>query len=376
MNRNTSSISQKHFEDLIRSSRNQIDWLTDNATELDGWQEATTLNSPEAMYLTALCFTHGVVKTQDYMKAYELFERAAKLGNSYALLMLGVFHKSGLGVEQNYEKAFEIYLKAAEAGNAQAMFNVGCLYGKGEGVPADNEKAVFWLLKAGETAEQQALGNLMSNIGYFYYYGDFVPQNYSVAMEWYNKAVEAGSENAILNIGLMYRDGKGVESDHPEALKWLEKGMKLGNKDCMDYYILILLYGGISNSECDEALLRLIHTRFLPDELLNQLNKNINRTDFTVPYTKRKMVRDIFEVAALWGSAEAMVLLGFYHSHISRCEYDEAFKWHQKAAALGNATAMNALANIYEYGWGGKKNPKLEQEWRDKAKAAGMKYCE
>ena len=55
-----------------------------------------------------------------------------KLGEKYA---------SGTGVARNYVKAVDLYRKAAEQGYAIAQFNLGEMYEKGKGVSQSDEQA-------------------------------------------------------------------------------------------------------------------------------------------------------------------------------------------------------------------------------------------
>ena len=57
---------------------------------------------------------------------------------------------------------------------------------------------------------------------------EVVEQDYSKALEWYNKAVNAGNAAAMNNIGRMYEFGKGVEQDYTKALEWYKRSDKRG----------------------------------------------------------------------------------------------------------------------------------------------------
>ena len=77
-------------------------------------------------------------------KAFEWYEKSAKLGNADAQHNLGVCYAKGEGVEQSWEKAFEWYEKSAKQGDADAQFNLGVCNKKGEGVEQSWEKAFEW----------------------------------------------------------------------------------------------------------------------------------------------------------------------------------------------------------------------------------------
>lgn len=53
---------------------------------------------------------------------------AAVEGDAVAQIQLGNVHEEGLGVPQDYGKAIEWYQKAAKQGNAIAQYNLGVIY--------------------------------------------------------------------------------------------------------------------------------------------------------------------------------------------------------------------------------------------------------
>ena len=70
----------------------------------------------------------------------------------------------------------------------------------------DETKAVEWYQKAAEAGNATA----MCSLGYAYEYGkgELTKDTYK-AVEWYKKAAEAGEARAMYNLGKCYEDGKG-----------------------------------------------------------------------------------------------------------------------------------------------------------------------
>lgn len=58
---------------------------------------------------------------------------------------------------KSYAEAFRLYSKAAAAGNPQAQFQLGDMYFYGEGVPADQKLAVEWFRKAAARGNKEAV---------------------------------------------------------------------------------------------------------------------------------------------------------------------------------------------------------------------------
>jgi uncharacterized protein len=61
---------------------------------------------------------------------------------------LGVMYHNAEGVAQNYSEAWRWYEKAAALGDAWAMFNMGAMYELGEGVSRSKSEARNWYQKA------------------------------------------------------------------------------------------------------------------------------------------------------------------------------------------------------------------------------------
>ena len=87
--------------------------------------------------------------------------------------------------------------KAALQGNTNAQSGLGFFYYLGLGVPQDYKQALFWYRKA---ALQEDAGG-QSGLGKMYYYGAGVPQDYKQAAFWYRKAALQGDAGAQAELG-------------------------------------------------------------------------------------------------------------------------------------------------------------------------------
>lgn len=89
---------------------------------------------------------------KDRVKAAELNQEAAKMGNKIAQYNLGRAYESGNGVQKDYKQAVYWYFKAAENGEPMAMERLYEAYHLNRlGLPRDDEKAHYWAEKARET---------------------------------------------------------------------------------------------------------------------------------------------------------------------------------------------------------------------------------
>ena len=104
----------------------------------------------------------------DSLKDSEQHKLERLHGSDWGQNKLGEKYASGTGVAQNYVKAVDLYRKAAEQGYAIAQFNLGEMYEKGKGVSQSDEQASRWYVKAaiqGHTDAQNSLQKLHRDRG-------------------------------------------------------------------------------------------------------------------------------------------------------------------------------------------------------------------
>src|SRR6202011_4228644 len=80
----------------------------------------------------------------DVKLAFDLFTKAAQLGDQHALNSLGYFYDNGIAVRRNTAKALVWNKKAARSGDATAYANIGTVYRERRNF----DRARFWFLKA------------------------------------------------------------------------------------------------------------------------------------------------------------------------------------------------------------------------------------
>jgi hypothetical protein len=83
------------------------------------------------------------------------------------------------------------YRKAAEQGHAESQFDLGYRYYVGLGVPQDYKQAIFWFKKAAE----QGLSEAQNGLGMGYLEGLGFPLDYEQAIYWFREA--AGQEGYV-----------------------------------------------------------------------------------------------------------------------------------------------------------------------------------
>jgi TPR repeat protein len=86
-----------------------------------------------------------------------------------------------------------------------------------------------------------------------------VPRDYSMALYWFQKAVDGGSADAMNNLGTMYLLGIGVSRDYVNALRWHERSAARGNAHSM-YSVAVMADKGLGTAR-DPQLARAMYLK-------------------------------------------------------------------------------------------------------------------
>jgi TPR repeat protein len=121
---------------------------------------------------------------------------------------------SGMDNETKQE-AFALFQAGAKHGDATAMYDLGVFFQNGYGVPQDYTQAREWF----EKAAAKDYADAMYNLGLLFGNGQGVQQDYTKAREWYEKAAAKDFLPAMINLGLIYE----VMQDYAKAREWYEK---------------------------------------------------------------------------------------------------------------------------------------------------------
>lgn len=319
-------------------------------------------------YETGKAFLYGTGGNKvDYEAAYNNFQQAVELGNTDANFYLGVLYDWKSYPEQDFEKARAYYEAAGE--NPYAYVSLGFIHYYGQCGEVDKEKGKEYIEKAialgctdgyvaladiasseedyttameyytkvvEEGTEQLYVAVSMEGIAGLYRYGRGVEQDSAKAIEWNEKAAQAGLIDCYNYIGVMYAKGEGVEQDYAKAMEWIEKGAELGSIACMKN-LVVLYYEG-----------------------------------YVVEQDSAKVI-EWYEKAAQAGLSDCYNYIGEMYQHGDGVEQDDekAIEWYQKGAEQGNVTSMRRIANVYRNNQDGTK----AIEWYEKAALAGDIDC-
>jgi TPR repeat protein/predicted Ser/Thr protein kinase len=301
-------------------------------------QEKSETGDAEAQFLLGNIYRWGYGRSRNDYEAFNWFKKSAEQGHLTAQTRLASMFYYGDGTEQDYERSLEWFQKGEQFQNSGSLDGLGLHHYYGNELDQDYEKAFEYFKNAAHS--ENASANSMKNLGVFYQYGaDSIKPDKQQAFEWYQKASNLGSHDAMWRLGTMYANGEVVEKNPETAGEWYLKSAILGNKEAMYKMGLIYATGG------------------KPEEYA--------------------MAVDWFKKSSDAGNAKATRELGwmYYNEKYGMLDYNKAAKYYSEAANANNASAMNDLGVCYENGRGVPKDPKLAFEWYTKAAQAGNKYA-
>ncbi len=204
--------------------------------------------------------------------------------------------------------------KMAQTGNIKAMVKLGECYIDGKLVQQNYTKAIEWWERA--SCNSDCPGSLLYGLGRIYEKGQLTSINLPKAHSFYERAAEKGFVVAMYNLGRMYAEGRGTQKNIEKAISYYEKAASNGLPDAMNN--LGLLY---RNEVKDYA------------KSIVWFEKAIN-TGY---------------------SSEAMTNLGimYHEGEGGNQDYGAAKLLFEQASSKGDNMAMMLLADMYLKGEGG-----------------------
>ena len=131
-----------------------------------------------------------------------------------AVMTAGAFAPAVVYAQQT---SYKDAIKAYNSGNREAAMDVAMDYKYGwDGAEVNGTKAVEWLDKAFDAGVVRAA----TMAGTMYFTGEGVKQDFSKAEKFYRKAAAKDDESAQIRLGRMYYYGNGVKTDYESAARW------------------------------------------------------------------------------------------------------------------------------------------------------------
>lgn len=201
------------------------------------FKKAADMGDMLAKYNLGLYYSRGYCGEQDNALAIRLLEQALnidkKFGPAY-LTLAQIYENGGAGIEINLEKAYSSWLQLANLGDSNGQYNVGRYHWQAIGRPRDISKAKYYYLLSANQGNLMAMDNLSSCY--------IEERNFNDAYFWLNKAYENGAKYVCHNLADMYYYGNGVQQSYEKAYIIFEDGSKT-NPRCK-YRLSVMLMNG------------------------------------------------------------------------------------------------------------------------------------
>lgn len=214
------------------------------ANEYFEWYKKMSVQSDEIEALKSLLLTAKEyaesAKNKSGLKSVPIFhlliQKSLLVTDTKASLSVALLNNINDEIE-NFQKREEgervilrEMIKKAEQGDVNAQWKLGWKYYDGDGVRNDYTKAFSYfklVADAGYVDAQYVLGLLYED-------GIGVEKDYTLAAHFYQLAAEQGSADAQNSIGLLYHKGQGVEQNYRLAAHYYELAAKQDNMYAQD----------------------------------------------------------------------------------------------------------------------------------------------
>lgn len=143
------------------------------------------------------------------------------------------------GALHSQEAAFKYWAYASELGEAQADYEVGQIYANGNGVDQDIEKALEYFKKAIDGGSIDALTSMSYWLDL---HGDYI-EDFGSPADYALRGAEENNKYAQQNLGYFYRSERHVKKDSEQSYFWYLKSAENGNQHSMRWVGLYYLLG-------------------------------------------------------------------------------------------------------------------------------------
>lgn len=170
--------------------------------------------------------------TQDYKKAFNYYQLAAKQNKPEAQHRLGLLYQNGEGIEQNYIKAFKYIKLSANQGYAGALCTMGHIHqvtaaNSIDHIQREVQKEAIQYFKL--SAAQNHLGAIRT-LAEGYEYGIYgMEEDQKKAFKYFKQEADLGSSVAQRLVAERYETGNGVEQNNDLAFRYYELGADQGD---------------------------------------------------------------------------------------------------------------------------------------------------
>ena len=292
-------------------------------------------------------------------------------------------------VPQDFQEAMRLFCQEAEQGNALAMYDLGRMWADGLGVEADPDAAKEWyrkaldaFLSAEKKLPERKKTYLQYRIGKMYLAGLGTEQDYETAALWLERAAEKSHKCAQYTLAGLYAKGQGVEKDLKHAFELYHASAIQGNPYA-SYEMAKMFRDGTGTKKSAVQAEEHFQDAFSGFQVLEEQSH-----DDKLQYRLGQMLyqgigteRDEEEAVRYWqqaaklGNVNAQYALGKFWLDTGTGDVQQAAAWLEKAANEGNTSAQYVLAKLYLEGCLGEKDVEKAGKLFQKAAEQGNGFA-
>ena len=293
-------------------------------------------------------------------QAIPLLKKAALAGDAEAAFELGNAALSGLGETTDYNHAFGFYSIAALKGNPKAQYQVGQMYLVGRGIPQNYNKAKQWLSRSahqGYVKAQLEMAHLTETNPKL--------KNLGEAYAW-NSILAAYNSDSVGANAAKKRDELASKIKAKELTKWQSMIRSRAPKTAEQ---------SVPQEELENAVMPIIpgfndpktlQQIFLMEGMLPQ-----DASDFGVTMEQIDLAEATNDISELTKMIEKAIknkknkAAAYYGDILMHRLHnpEEAVKWYEQGAFLGDPYAQYQLAKAHCEGWNGTANAAECYRW-------------
>ena len=254
--------------------------------------------------------------------------------------------------DKNYSSAINFYKQAEALGSIRACKQLGFMFYRGLGVKNDFQSSFEYYQKASSAHD----GEATCNVGQFYYLGKYVKPDGLKAKELYQRGIKENCNEGYRLLGELYSYGcENVGKDWDIAMQYFEEALKHGSNKAKHYlgrayinddnplrdYDLGRQYLLESGQEGNPESYYVLGEQYREDiSYYNGGGRNPEKAQKC-----RKLALEYLQIAGDRGIADGYYLIG--EIFFDEKNFTEAFRWFLKADENGSVAGTEACGTLY-----------------------------
>ena len=200
-------------------------------------------------------------RTQKLRGVVTLLEKAVQRSHPEALTILADIYLRGISVDKESTRALELYKRAADLGNVYAHRQLGLMYSTGKFIPPDYDLSYDHFQKAANQGDPVAHYHL----GVRSYANHLFP----TALFHFQSAANKGFAEAQYHLGCMYLSSPDNQEAKNKAMYWFREAAGNGHKKAHEY--VKASYSNLTYPLTNESPLnRMIYDEKLPLQIFSE----------------------------------------------------------------------------------------------------------